>query len=374
MTFMTWLHTKPVSGNEKPFNPRGKPEPVGHGHRNRSTRSQFEAYQPNPEQFQDLIHTETMNSSLELPHQFQRHNSSESAISTPLFISYIVCVVLNAPAAVFASVGNALILAALRKTSSLHAASKALLSNLAFTDLCVGLIIQPLFVAMLLFEINLGTVAVSRFLFYCFAYPPSAVSFFTVTVVSVDRLLALYFWRTYREVMTLQRVVTILVVLWILGALASVTALLASYLVYMVLSSSSIFLCIAISTLSFLLIYRKLCQVKVKVSVSATQEAPQSARCNLNVEKYRKSASSMCHVCCALGLSYLPFLFLTVLLSVIDRSPGIMAAQAFCLSLILLNSSLNPVLFCWRIRDVRRGIVKTIRQIWCCSSCAERQE
>ena len=45
--------------------------------------------------------------------------------------------------------GNALILVALYKESSLHSPSKVLLSNLAATDLCVGLIIEPLTVIYL---------------------------------------------------------------------------------------------------------------------------------------------------------------------------------------------------------------------------------
>ena len=43
-----------------------------------------------------------------------------------------------------AVLGNSLILAALCKESSLHPPSKLLLRFLATTDLCVGLIVQPL--------------------------------------------------------------------------------------------------------------------------------------------------------------------------------------------------------------------------------------
>ena len=41
---------------------------------------------------------------------------------------------------VTAFLGNALILVALRKESSLHPLSKVLLSNLAATDLCAGIL------------------------------------------------------------------------------------------------------------------------------------------------------------------------------------------------------------------------------------------
>ena len=46
--------------------------------------------------------------------------------------------------------GNVLILIALYEESSLHSPSKVLLSNLAATDLCVGLIIEPLTVIYLM--------------------------------------------------------------------------------------------------------------------------------------------------------------------------------------------------------------------------------
>ena len=53
-----------------------------------------------------------------------------------------------------AGLGNALILAALHKESSLHPPSKLLFQSLAVTDLCVGLIAEPLEVALLTSTIN----------------------------------------------------------------------------------------------------------------------------------------------------------------------------------------------------------------------------
>ena len=54
---------------------------------------------------------------------------------------------LNIFVAITASLGNALILNVLPKTS-LHLPTKLLFGNLAVTDLCVGLISQPLFVTI----------------------------------------------------------------------------------------------------------------------------------------------------------------------------------------------------------------------------------
>ena len=59
----------------------------------------------------------------------------------------IIFSAVNMLLSITAFLGNALILAALHKETSLHPASKLLYRNLAITDLCVGIIAEPLHVA-----------------------------------------------------------------------------------------------------------------------------------------------------------------------------------------------------------------------------------
>ena len=62
--------------------------------------------------------------------------------------------VLNSFLSVTAFLGNALILIALHKESSIHPPSKLLRSCLATTDLCVGLYAEPLAVAHWMSQVN----------------------------------------------------------------------------------------------------------------------------------------------------------------------------------------------------------------------------
>ena len=62
--------------------------------------------------------------------------------------------VLNAFLSITAFLGNALVLVALRKDSSLHPPSKLLLCSLAVTDLCAGLFSEPLYVTLLVTVVN----------------------------------------------------------------------------------------------------------------------------------------------------------------------------------------------------------------------------
>ena len=93
-----------------------------------------------------------------------------------------------------AILGNTLILAALRKETSLHPPSKLLLRNLAITDLCVGIIVEPL---SAIYWASEGTERCQNICRYAadFRYVTGfvlcAVSLMTMTSISVDRLLAL---------------------------------------------------------------------------------------------------------------------------------------------------------------------------------------
>ena len=57
---------------------------------------------------------------------------------------------LNIFLAITASLGNALILMALHKATSIYPSTKLFFRYLAVTDLCVGLVIQPLYVTDML--------------------------------------------------------------------------------------------------------------------------------------------------------------------------------------------------------------------------------
>ena len=115
--------------------------------------------------------------------------------------------VLNSFLSITAFFGNVLVLVALRKESSLHPPSKILLRNLATTDLCVGLISQPLYAALLLTAVNEHW-NVCRYVELVVAITSCilcAVSLLTLTAISVDRLLALLLGLRYRHVVTLRR-------------------------------------------------------------------------------------------------------------------------------------------------------------------------
>ena len=131
-------------------------------------------------------------------------------------------VALNILFSITATLGNVLILIALHKVTSIYPPTKLLFRCLAVTDLCVGLISQPLNVVVL---VNVGITNSDENIFYYAAllYTFSTttlcgVSLMTSTAISVDRLLALLLGLRYRHVVKLRRVRAFIICFWLLYA------------------------------------------------------------------------------------------------------------------------------------------------------------
>ena len=107
---------------------------------------------------------------------------------------WISLTALNIFLSIFATLGNVLILVALRKVSSIHPPTKLLFRCLAVTDLCVGLLGQPLnvYVWYITNYLDIGNFIVELVYVYVFIIDVLlAVSILTSAAISVDRLLAL---------------------------------------------------------------------------------------------------------------------------------------------------------------------------------------
>ena len=125
--------------------------------------------------------------------------------------------ILNILLSITASLGNALILLALYKETSLHPPTKLLFRCLAVTDLCVGLLTQPLYVIAVMPQgRKMNWVVLNYFntANNISSYTLCGMSGLTSTAISVDRLLALSLGLRYKQVVTLWRVRVVLISFW----------------------------------------------------------------------------------------------------------------------------------------------------------------
>ena len=273
---------------------------------------------------------------------------------------------LNIFLSITASLGNALILVALRKVSSIHPSTKLFFRCLTITDLGVGLLVQPLFVAVIvspLIKMNAHDV------FYVFQLTVTlgsclcGVSILTSAAISVDRLLALLLGLRYRHVVTLRRVRVVVICSWLISALAG--AIRTQRIDTSIRGFNIIWtISLAITIFCYTTIHFKLRHQQVQLHNNVPQgPVAIGGGIPLNIARYKKSVSSILWVQLALVVCYVPLGIGHCLILSGNRVNDIVGRAME--TLVFLNSSLNPILYCWKIREVRQAVRDTIRQSYC---------
>ena len=274
----------------------------------------------------------------------------------------------NIPLSVTAFLGNILIIAALQKVSrSLHSASRILFRSLAVTDLCVGLITQPLFVSHLISTQHSKRCFYLKLFLYAIGIVFSGLSCLILVAISVDRLLALSLGLRYRHLVTLRRVRVIVIIFWFYcSAIAGIFVY--NLHVAQALACLTLLLCVVTSTFCYARIYLKLRHHQTQVQSHVPQGQTNKGGKPLNIARYKKTVSSALWVQLTLVACYLPSGIVVAVFAMTGlSSPFFDFAWDVSLSFLMLNSTLNPFLYCWKMKEVRRAAKDTVKKI-CCSS------
>jgi len=236
---------------------------------------------------------------------------------------WIFLIALNIFLSIFATLGNVLILVALRNVSSIHPPTKLLFRCLAITDLCVGLLCQPLSVYVYDITIYLDTGNFILELFYVYDFIISvlvAVSMLISAAISIDRLLALLLGLRYRHVVTLCRVRVVIACVWIIAVSDSSLYRVASILSHDKLELASLWTFrtfmifpIIVSTFSYTKIFFTLRHQQAQVQGHVQPEQSSTVRSVLNVARYKKTVYSAAWIQLAMLACYVPHIVMSFL-------------------------------------------------------------
>ena len=255
---------------------------------------------------------------------------------------------------------NVVTIHAIKNTSSLPKTLKTLLLSLVVSDLGVGLFIQPFYTSLLIKWLQQSNPSCNTYkAFHIISYSFSLASFFGVVALSVDRFLAIHLHLRYQELVTHKRVVAAVILIWLLSAFLSLTVFWIPLDIFSYIMAILAVLGAILVTMAYVRIYLVVRQHKNCIQVLQVAQADNVA----NFASLIKSSVGMFYVYFVFLVCYMPFLIFLVATKMNGPNIVLKRYAIFSLTLVFLNSSLNPVIYCWKMRHIRLAVINILRNM-----------
>jgi len=266
---------------------------------------------------------------------------------------------------------NILVIQVIRKTtSSSNKTLKTLLLSLAASDLGVGLVVQPLYIARLAMEMKHITENSLNYnniykAFLLTANMFGFASFFCVTALSADRFLSVHFNLRYRELVTHRRVVGVVISIWVISAFLSLVRIFIDkkimYLIFAIIQ----FTCIISAAYFTFKIYVATRSHTGQIRAQQVQRSSQNGEMGIaHVTTLQISVVITIALYVLFLVCYLPQMSVLFVTAVFGQSDFLEMLLHHTMTLVFLNSSLNPMIYCWKMRHVRKAVLHTLRRVF----------
>ena len=287
--------------------------------------------------------------------------------NVPVLVSLISTVIINGISAPLTVLINVLVIMAVKRRPRLRTNTNILLASLAATDaVLTALLVQPSFILWKMLQL-LGTtrqetVNATRFhnssLRTAFMF-----SSLHLMLVTGERLIAIKFTTRYPYVVTKQNIKHTVILFWILAITWGITDMLtqiyADSLLFFLNFAPAIILisCVLFITCTYVILYLETLRHRKKIK---TQQLPQEA-----VERFAKENKALkttVYIVGAIVICFLPMALYP--LWIVSLQPGVNswrltffnAYKPWVRTFGMLNSLLNPLIYCWRQKDMRKFV------------------
>ena len=285
-------------------------------------------------------------------------------------LPYFINAALNVPLAVATTFANLVVLLAMRRVTSIRLPSKVLLCSLVLSDLGAGSVVQPQFAAFMFFQASYPHLVpcplYASWIFTSGTF--GTASLWTLAVISLDRYAALFFHLQYQQIVTTRRVCTAIAFIWAYALIWPLAALFDIRLFSTVLFTGALVALLIISVACIKISRRLRAQ---KIQPQPPDQAQQQAGTTLNMARYRRTASAMMWICVIVLICYLPVTCMGAFRSVKGTTALIELLVNLSYSLVLLNSLLNPFVYCLRLPEIRTEVTKQLHKLFCRSGSAQ---
>ena len=265
---------------------------------------------------------------------------------------------------------NIITIQALRKISLFPKPLKTLLLSLAVSDLGVGLLVHPLYIACLIMNIEqsankrlYNTVYTAQRLF---GYLICDVSFLGIIALTVDRFLAIHLHLRYQELVTHKRVIAVVIAVWVLCLCISsfvLNRILENVLDIIHATIGAV--CLTTTGFIYYKIYSIVRHHTNQIHALQLQPVGQNQSGGLaNAARLKKTALATFYVYVVFVVCFLPFICVKAAYQIYGGSELLLHLLYSSMTLVHLNSSLNPLIYCWKMRNIRQAVISVLRNIF----------
>ena len=262
----------------------------------------------------------------------------------------------------FTAALNALVITAVKTKSRLRAIkSNILLACLATTDLMVGVIVQPMFIASVIITVQ-GKITTESCVLQTITQNIITVlcdtSLIHLVLISGERYLAMKHTFSYNTALiTEARLVTCSSLTWLFSPVLHASLVTGTdKTVFFLTKNVFIVLCVTFIILCQIIVYREVRRHEQQLS---TQQVTEEAR--QKILKDKKAFKLTAIIVLLLFICYIPLCVFRVILTKFSRSMSVQTAYACFFAaiwLVILNSFLNPIVYSVRMRQFRVAFIE----------------
>ena len=188
-------------------------------------------------------------------------------------------------------------------------------------------------------------------------------SFCGVTALTADRFLAIHFHLRYQELVTHKRIVAVVTSSWVLCSIIS-PLWLWNPKIFSTVAGIIATVCLIFTAFFYWKIYLAVQRHANHIQVLQVQQVAQTDEVMVNAARQIKSAVSTFYVFLVFSLCFLPYISINVVKTITGRSTLLNTLREYTVTLVFLNSSLNPLVYSWRMRPIRYAITSMLRNMF----------
>ena len=198
----------------------------------------------------------------------------------------------------------------------------------------------------------------------------ACASFFSVVAITVDRFLAIHLHLRYQELVTHKRVIGVVISIWVISAFLSLVfpAVRLEWIPKKVPGIMFVAICaVCFITTGFLhyKIYVSVRHHTGHIQALQVQEEAQNREMT-NAVRVRKTTLATFYIYFFFLACYVPIFCVNLALLFCGQTALIRHLQYYVSTLVLSNSSLNPLIYSWKMRHIRHAVINILRSVLPC--------